>query len=249
MNYQRMAGMLFCSALVIFLASCGGGGSENKNSTDTTANTSQSTAPTTPATPANTIVTTPQDFMVATHKVKDFAKWMTSYEGHDSIRLASGIHSYIIARGLTDTSIVLVAVKVDDIKKAEAFSKSPDLKKAMQKSGVVGAPTIKFTTMVYQDMADIGTTLRSRTTFSVKDWNAWKNNFDSSRQQRADNGIVDRAYGHDANDDHKITVVVALTDTAKAFAYWKSPELKKRMAESGMIGQPQRFLYNIVKKY
>ena len=248
MNQHRMASMLFCSALVIFLTSCGNSG-ESKNTSDTTSNTSESTAPTSTTTPANTILTTPQDMMVATHKVKDFNKFMASYDAHDSMRLANGIHSYVIGRGFTDTSMVLVAVNVDDVKKAEAFSKSPDLKKAMEKSGVAGPPTIKFTTMVYRDTANIATTLRSRTTFTVKDWNKWKNSFDSSRQQRADNGIVDRAYGHEVNDDHKITVVVALTDTAKAFAYWKSAELKKRMAESGMIGQPQRFLYNMVKKY
>lgn len=247
MNPSRITGMLSGAAMSLFLISCGGGGGE-KSTTDTTTNAT--TTPETTSTPTtSTIVTTPQDMMVITHKVKDFAKWLPNYEAHDSARLANGIHSYRIGRGLTDSNIVLVAVKVDDLKKAEAFGKSADLKQTMQRGGVVGAPTVKFTTNYYRDTGTISSNLRSRTTFSVKDWNAWKNAFDSTRQQRMDNGISDRAYGHDPNDDHKVTVVVALTDTTKAFAYWKSDTLKKRMAQSGMIGQPVRFLYRIVKAY
>jgi hypothetical protein len=38
-------------------------------------------------------------------------------------------------------------------------------------------------------------------------------------------------------------------DTAKAFAYYKSDILKKRRAESGVIGEPERFLYRVVQRY
>jgi hypothetical protein len=247
MNPRRITGILSGAAMSLFLISCQGGSGE-KTTTDTTTNAT-TTPDTISTTSTSTVVTTPQNMMVVTHKVKDFAKWLPAYEGHDSTRLANGIHSYRIGRGLTDSNMVLVVVKVDDLKKAEAFGKSADLKQAMQRSGVVGAPTVRFTTNVYMDTGIISSNLRSRTTFSVKDWNSWKNAFDSSRQQRMDNGISDRAYGHDPNDDHKVTVVVALTDTSKAFAYWKSDTLKKRMAQSGVIGQPARFLYTIVKKY
>jgi hypothetical protein len=187
--------------------------------------------------------------MVATHKVKDFAKWKASYDEHDSMRLANGIHSFVIGRGLDDSNMVLVAVKVDDMNKAKAFAKDPSLKKAMQKGGVVGAPTFKFVTMIFQDTAQISSDLRSRTTLTVKDWDKWKNSFDSGRQNRVDNGILDRAYGYDVDDNHKVTVVVALTDTAKARAYWKSDALKQRMAQSGVVGQPQRFIYHMVQRY
>jgi hypothetical protein len=251
MNQLRFTCLLFCAGVVIFLTSCGGGGSEEKSSTDTTTNTdTTSTAATAPAA-TSTISTTPQNMMVATHKVKDFAKWKAAYDGHDSMRLASGIHSYVVGRGLNDSNMVLVAVKTDDMEKAKAFAKSPSLKKAMQEGGVMGAPTISFVTMVWQDTAVLSQPFRSRTSFTVKDWNTWKNAFDSdsSKQQRMDNGIVDRAYGHDANDDHKVVVVVALMDTAKAKAYWKSDALKQRMAQSGVVGQPQRFLYRVVQRY
>ena len=187
--------------------------------------------------------------MVATHKVANFAKWKASYDEHDSIRLAFGVHSYVIGRGIYDTNMVMVALKVDDLEKAKAFSKDPSLKKAMQKGGVVGAPTIQFTTMIYQDTATIDTRIRSRTTFTVKDFEAWRKAFESHKQTRVDNGLIDRAFGHDVNDDHKVTLVVAVNDTAKAQAFWKSDLLKQQRTESGVTSQPQRFVYRVVQRY
>jgi hypothetical protein len=246
MNKHRFTSMLFCAAMVLFLISCGG--NEEKSSTDTTNADSTAATATTPAI-ISTIVTTPQSMMVVTHKVKDFAKWKASYDEHDSMRLANGIHSYVIGRGLNDSSMVLVAVKTDDMEKAKAFAKDPSLKKAMQKGGVTGTPSISFVTTVWQDTAHVSSELRSRTTFTVKDWDAWQKNFEEGKQERIDNGITDRAYGHDADDNKKVSLVTAVLDTAKAFAYYKSDALKKRREAGGVIGEPKRFLYYVVHRY
>jgi hypothetical protein len=187
--------------------------------------------------------------MVMTHKVGNFNKWMAQYESHDSMRLGSGVHNYVVGRGFMDSNTVLVATRIDDVDKARAFAKAPGLKQAMQKAGVSGTPHTVFTTMVWQDTATVNYDLRSRTTFTVKDWDAFQKSFDSGRQNRMSHGLVDRAYGHDADDNHKVTVVMALADTAKAFAYWKSDELKQRMAASGTTSKPERFLYRVAKRY
>ena len=240
-------------AMAIFcLASCGG---QEKNppeatKSDSTATTGPvSTPATTTAAPASTVSTTPQNMMVSWHKVANFNKWMASYEAHDSMKLAYGVHNYVVGRGFKDSNMVLVAVKLDDLTKGKAFAKSPQLKQAMQKSGVMGAPMMNFTTMTYLDSGTISSDLRSRTTFTVKDWDKWQRGFDSTRQMRMDNGIMDRGYGHDADDNHKVTVVVAIMDTAKAFAFWKSDQLKKAQAAGGVVGPVNRFLYRVVKRY
>jgi hypothetical protein len=234
--------LLFC------IVSCGGQNDEKDNeATDSVAN--DTTAAATTATAPSTIVTTPQNMMVVTHKVADFDKWLASYEAHDSLRLANGIHNYVIGRGVKDPNMVLVATKVDDTEKAKAFGKSANLKQAMQKAGVSGKPVISLTTMTYQDTGTISTDLRSRTTFKVKDWDKWQRTFDSTRQVRLDNGVIDRAYGHEADDNKNVTIVVAVTDTAKAYAFWKSDRLKQLRAGSGAIGEPERFLFRVVKRY
>ena len=245
MHQLRFAFVFFYAFAGGFLISCGGGVKE-KNSTDTTStdSTAMNTAPET-----NTISTTPQNMMIVRHKVADFAKWKTSYDEHDSLRLANGIHSFVIGRGLKDSNMVLVAVKVDDITKAKAFAKDPSLKEAMKKGGVIGAPSFDFVTMTFQDTAVISSDLRSRTTFKVKDWGTWQKSFEDGKQEREANGITARAYGHDVDDDHKVTLVTALLDTAKANAYWKSDMLKQRRVASGVMGEPDRFVFRIVQRY
>ena len=138
---------------------------------------------------------------------------------------------------------------VDDIAKAKAFAKGPALKQAMQKSGVIGQPTMMLVNAVYQDTAVLGTDLRSLTTFTVKDWGAWQKAFAEGRQERLDNGIVERVFGHDPDNDKKVMLVTAITDTAKASAYWKSDMLKKRRAASGVTSVPDRFVFHVVKRY
>jgi len=245
MNQLRLTCILFAFTAVVLL-SCGGGGGEKSN-TDTTASTDTTSANAMSET--NTVITTPQNMMIAKHKVANFAKWKASYDEHDSMRLATGIHSYVIGRGLEDSNMVLVAVKVDDMAKAKTFAKDPSLKKAMQKGGVTGKPSFNFVTMTFQDTAVINSDIRSRTMFKVKDWDAWQKAFEEGKQERLDNGITVRAYGHDPEDNHKVELVTAIMDTAKAYAYWKSDMLKKRRAESGVIGEPERFVFRIVQRY
>jgi len=251
MNQRRFISLLCCTTMMVFLASCGGGGSEEKSTTDTTATKTDTTTATTttPHPTASAIITTPQDMMVATHKVKDFAKWKASYDANDSLRTAGGVHSYVVGRGAQDTSMVLVAVKVDDMQKAKAFSNSPGLKKAMKEGGVIGAPTIKMMTIVFQDTSNVSTDLRVRTSITVKDWDKWQKAFDSTRALNEDNGLAVRAYGHETADNHKVTIVSAVTDTAKARAFFSSDMLKKRRVASGVVGEPQRFMYHVVQRY
>jgi hypothetical protein len=244
MKQFRFSGLLFYSMLFL-LVSCSGGETEKKTSTDSTA-TDSSTAI---VAPKITTITTPQFMLVVTHKVSNYAKWKASYDEHDSARLANGIHNYVIGRGFKDSNIVMVALKVDDTAKAKAFGKDPGLKKAMQKGGVTGTPTIALTTMTFQDTAMISTDLRARTTYMVKDWAAWEKAFQEGNQERLDNGITVRAYGHNSDNDKKIVLVTAITDTAKAFAYYKSDAIKKRRADGGVIGEPERFLYRVVQRY
>jgi hypothetical protein len=232
--------------LAMFLTACGG--KEEKTTTDstsmTTDTTMHTTTTTTPATPATTTATV----MVVKHKVANFNKWMASYDEHDSMRVASGLHNFVIGRGIPDSNMVMVAVKVDDTAKAKAFAKDPSLKKAMQKGGVIGSPNIMIFNTTFLDNGQ-ASNLRVMTYETVKDWDAWKTAFESGKQLRTDNGLMDRAIGHDINDNHKISVVLALTDSAKGMSFLKSDTIKKRMAAAGVVGQPSRYYYHVVKTY
>jgi hypothetical protein len=248
MNQLRFTCTLVYASVLIFLTSCGGGGRE-KNTADTTLTEIDTAATVSMASETNTTITTPQNMCLVKHKVANFSKWLPSYDEHDSMRLANQVHSYVIGRGVKDPDMVVVALKVDDLDKAKAFTKDPSLKKAMQKGGVTGSPMISFVTMTFQDTVTLQSDVRSWTTFTVKDWETWQKAFEEGRKDRMDNGLAVRAYGHDADDNKKVVVVVAVLDSAKATAYWKSDMLKQRMAAGGVVGEPERFLFRVVKRY
>src|SRR6476620_8349556 len=207
---QRTLLLSLAGLLAMFLTACGG--KEEKTTTDsttvTTDTTMQTTTPTTPAPAAPTTSTV----MVVKHKVANYNKWIASYDEHDSMRVASGLHNFVIGRGIPDSNMVMVAVKVDDTSKGKAFAKDPSLKKAMQKGGVIGSPNIMIYNTTFLDNGQ-ASNLRVMSTETVKDWEWWKSAFEKCKPVRTDNGLMDRAIGHDINDNHKISVVLALTDS------------------------------------
>lgn len=245
MKLSQIRKPLFYIGVVFVLNSCGSGGNDKTAATDSAAVTDS--AAKTKA--VSTITTTPQNMVIVTHKVADFVKWSAAYEGHDSARLAAGLHSYVICRGLEDSNLVMVVLKVDDTAKAKAFAKDPGLKAAMQKGGVVGAPTMSFVTETWRDTSKNLQSIRSRTSLTVKDWDVFAKAFEDGRQERIDNGLIDRVVGHDLNDNKKAYIVYAIQDSAKAFAYFKSDALKKRREAAGVVGEPVRFIYRVVKMY
>ena len=238
MKQFTLSGYLFYS-IMFLLASCAGSESEKKSSTDSTTTDSSIAL----VGPKNTTITTPQNVMVVKHKVANYNKWKSAYDAYDSVLLVHGIHSYLIGRGLLDSNMVLVTMKIDELAKAKAFAKDPGLKKAWQKGGAIGKFTFTFVTMTFQDTELVASDIRSRTTFTVKDWSAWQKSFEEGKQERLDFGLAVRSYGHDPDDDKKVVLITVVLDTAKAFAYYKSDLLKKRRAMDGVIGEPERFLY------
>jgi hypothetical protein len=77
-------------------------------------------------------------------KVKDYATWRTAYDGHEKGRLSAGITNGGVFRNAEDQNDVVILQDVADVAKARAWFGSDDLKAAMQKSGVVGTPNVRF---------------------------------------------------------------------------------------------------------
>ena len=253
MKQFRQSLILACAALTFIFSSCGGG-EEKTTTTDTMSADSTSVTDSTSAnagapTAMGNEINPPTNLMVVVHKVANYDKWKTSYDEHDSMRLAAGIHSYVISRRQPDSNTLVVAVKADDLDKAKAFAKDPSLKVAMQKGGVVGAPDIQYYKIVYDDNSSIATDIREIRTFKVKDWDAWKKAFESGHQLRLDNGLLERSYGYDASDNHKVMLVVAKTDTAKANAFLKSDLYKQRREAAGVEGPTDVKTIRIVARY
>jgi hypothetical protein len=76
-------------------------------------------------------------------KVKDFNAWQTSYNGSEKNRTSAGITKSKVFRSIDDPNDVLILQDVADVSKARTWYSSSEMKSVMEKSGVVGSPSIR----------------------------------------------------------------------------------------------------------
>jgi hypothetical protein len=227
----------------VLLLSCNSG--DNKGSSaaaDTTAVKKDSVPPPAP------VAAGPVMIMTITHKVANYAKWKSAYDEHDSNRLSYGLHNYVICRGVDDSNMVMVALRMDDVNKAKEMGSSKELMERMKKAGV-SKPSMEYTETVMNDTTAIQQTVRVMVKHKVKDWASWKKAFDSHKQTRMDAGLTDRVIGHAVGDDHSVFIVFAVADIAKAKAFMQSKDLKDKMTEAGVVGPPTSFFYRVAVRY
>lgn len=249
MKQVRFLAISFAASMLMFLSSCSS--DDDKKTEETTTTTATETSTAAEKAPEATTPAKPSNVMVMQFKVTDFAKWQSKYESkeRDSIRRASGLTNYVVGRGLDDPNRVIVILKMDDATKAKELTASKGMKDRMKEAGVTGTPTFHYLEVVMDDNSTIEQTNRLMMTHKVKDWDAWKKEFDSHKQVRMDAGLIDRALAHDINDNHQAEIVFAVTDMAKAKAFLQSADLKDKMEKAGVEGKPTSFFYNIVKMY
>jgi len=82
--------------------------------------------------------------MLVQHQVKDFSEWKNVYDSVADLRTSNGELSDQIFRDASDPNKLTAIFKWDSLANAQKYAKSPELKAAMEKAGVVGPPDIYF---------------------------------------------------------------------------------------------------------
>ena len=75
-------------------------------------------------------------------EVNDFTKWQTSFKDGEGMRMDAGSKGVQVFQSVEDPNTVTVIMDWDDKEKAMAFSRSPELREAQQKSGVNSIPEV-----------------------------------------------------------------------------------------------------------
>jgi hypothetical protein len=83
-------------------------------------------------------------YILIRHKVADFAKWKPVYDGHLAARQKAGLREKNLLRGIDNPNEVILLFEAEDLKRAQAFAESSDVRETMQKAGVVDKPDILF---------------------------------------------------------------------------------------------------------
>ena len=84
--------------------------------------------------------------MFVRHEVVDYSAWRKSYNEFVSTQKKNGVFYQAVYQSADDPNDVTVIHDFHRAEKAKAFAALPELKAAMEKSGVKGAPQIWYTT-------------------------------------------------------------------------------------------------------
>lgn len=82
--------------------------------------------------------------MYVRHTVADFNKWKVVFEEVEPFRKKMGSSGAHVFRNNSNPNEVLVITDWANKEQGMKFGQSPELKKAMEKAGVQGAPEISF---------------------------------------------------------------------------------------------------------
>lgn len=88
--------------------------------------------------------------MFVRHQVNDYRNWKRVYDGLADIRKKSGVTRASVHRDAEDADTIIVTHQFNDLKAAQAFAGSEDLKAGMAEAGVAGPPTFWFTEDIEQ---------------------------------------------------------------------------------------------------
>ncbi len=78
------------------------------------------------------------------HKVKDYEKWKSAFDGNSDFRKAGGEKGARLFRQVDKPNDLVIILEWDTIENAKKFYESEDLKKIMKEAGVMMKPYIYY---------------------------------------------------------------------------------------------------------
>jgi quinol monooxygenase YgiN len=86
--------------------------------------------------------------MFVRHEVADYATWKKAYDGFRVTQKKLGVVAQAVYQSTDNPNDVTVSHEFHSLEQAKAFAASPELKAAMEKAGVKGAPQVWYTTRI-----------------------------------------------------------------------------------------------------
>jgi quinol monooxygenase YgiN len=83
-------------------------------------------------------------YLTVQHKVRDYKSWKETFDNFEGTRRSGGEKSYHIMHSEDDPNNLYLMFEWDSPENAHSFFKSPELKDAMKRAGVVDQPKINY---------------------------------------------------------------------------------------------------------
>lgn len=254
---QNREFMLSAYALALACAACGGSSEATGTGAETTPVAAAGPAmPEAPPAPEPAPVAEPEPpapqpapyGAVIIHKVKDYAAWKTGFDAGTDARKEAGFAGHSVMRGADDQNLVLIWAPFSDEGKAKAFVGDKATKEKMKQAGVIGKPQVQLTSVVSSHMdPSAQTPAGALVVAKVKDFDAFKNDFESATQARGDAGITGSALSQDLADKNVAYVYLQSADPAKLKSYVEAKETKAEWKTAGVTGPAKITLVQAVE--
>jgi hypothetical protein len=181
------------------------------------------------------------NYLTVIHECKDYPTWKKAYDGDAPNRAAAGLTGIHVLREHDNANLVALMFGVSDVGRAKAFATSPDLAGAMKAAGIVGTPRVRFRHGDYNH----GSAANYATmTLTVRDYKTSLKAYAMDAPDRKAAGLTDLAVLQLDDDPNNLLILWAVSDVARATAFFDSPALAAHMAKNaGVVGPPERHFW------
>ncbi len=181
------------------------------------------------------------NYLTVIHECKDYAAWKKAYDADAAKRAAAGLTEFHVLREYANANLLALMFRVDDVGRAKAFVASPDLSSTMKAAGIVGSPRVRFRHGNYNRVsAPISATM----TLTVRNYETALKAYAMDAADRRSAGLTDLAVLQLEEDPNNLLILWAVSDVARATAFFDSPALAAHMTRNaGVVGPPERHFW------
>ena len=86
--------------------------------------------------------------VIITHEVKDFSEWKKGFDAAAPMRDEAIVKIKGVYTSVDDPNLVILIVEFSYIEMVHGYFQNPELKKVMEKAGVIGLPEVKIVNRV-----------------------------------------------------------------------------------------------------
>jgi hypothetical protein len=181
------------------------------------------------------------NFVTVIHECKDFAGWKKAYDADAPIRKAAGLTELHVLREHANPNLLALMFGTSDPARAKAFATSPDLAGSMKAAGIIGAPKVRFRHGNYTRTSSAN---YATMTLTVRDYATALKAYSMDAADRKSASLTDLAVLQMDDDPNGLLLLWAVTDIARATAFFDSPALAVHMAKNaGVVGPPERHFW------
>jgi hypothetical protein len=171
--------------------------------------------------------------VAVTHTVKDYREWLKVYNN-----LSDPASRISIYASPDDPNLITVFQLTKSYEDAKNAFNSQEFKSVLVTSGVTSEPVFNYFDIKFQASDKTDKKYRLGVSHPVKDYAQWKRIFDEDEKIRTEAGLQLRAISTSADDPSMVHIMFATDDVDRAKDLIHSNDLKKRMNEGGVIGEP-----------